>query len=69
MKTWELKVKLEVGNVWLEDGFDASERIEEINDLLSSLLPHAFGSEFKITTKIIKAPKKEELLKIQGYKV
>lgn len=67
MKTWKIEIKLKVSDNWIEDGFDASERTQEIADMMQGLLPYAYGNEIQAKVKIIKAPSKEEILKLQGY--
>lgn len=68
MKNWTIKVKLSVADSWISDGFNAKERLEQIEELLTQLLPYAYGHEFKIKATIESAPKEDEILKLQGYK-
>jgi hypothetical protein len=67
MKTWKIEINLKVSDNWIEDGFDASERIEEIAEMMQQLLPHAYGHEVQANVKIVKAPSKEVINKLQGY--
>lgn len=67
MKTWKINVTLKVADTWIEDGFDAAERLEQIQELLSELLPYAYGREFKVEAKITSAPDKKVIEKLQGY--
>lgn len=67
MKTWNIKIKLEVSDNWIEDGFNASERLVEIEELIYTLLPYAYNNEVKVKASITKAPNKDEILKLQGF--
>jgi methyl coenzyme M reductase subunit D len=67
MKTWKIEITLKVDDSWVADGFDASERIEEIEDLMTNMLPYAYEHEVQAKVKILKAPAKEAILKLQGY--
>lgn len=67
MKNWKIEITLKVDDSWVEDGFDASERIEDIQDKIASLLPYAFGHEVIVKAKITQAPAKEVIKKLQGY--
>lgn len=67
MKTWKIEITLKVDETWVEDGFDASERLEEIQDKLADLLPYAYGHEFQIIAKIKSAPDKKAIRELQGY--
>lgn len=66
-KKWTIEIKLEVADTWIEDGFNAAERLEEIEENLSSLLPYAYGHEFKIIAKVKSAPNPAIIRKLQGY--
>lgn len=63
--TWKVEVTLEVADSWVMDGFDASNRIDEIEEKLSHLLPHAYGNEFKVSAKITKKPTKKLLRELE----
>lgn len=67
MRTWKIEIEMKVADAWVADGFDASERIEDIQDALSHLIPYAYGNEVTVKAKIISAPKQEIILKLQGY--
>jgi hypothetical protein len=68
MLKWTIKIDLSVSENWVEDGFDASERVEQIEELLmNDLLPFAHEGEFKVKAKITKAPTQEKIRKLQGY--
>lgn len=67
MKTWKIEIELKVSDNWVEDGFDASERTEQIAEMMQGLLPYAYGHEVKAKVKITKAPTKDEIRKLQGY--
>ena len=48
MKSWKIKIDLSVSQNWVDDGFDLSERQEEIDELLRSMLPYAHEEEMEI---------------------
>jgi hypothetical protein len=68
MKNWTIKINLSVSENWIADGFDAKERIGQIEELLTNLLPYATENELKIKATIQAAPDKEDILRLQGYK-
>lgn len=66
-QTWEIKLKLSVADSWVADGFDAAERLEQIEDLLAELLPYAYGHEFKVKATVTKKPPIEKVKELQGF--
>lgn len=66
---WKIEVTLDVDPTWVADGFDAShpDRIEEIQDVISGLLPYSYGNEFIVKAKILKAPDPAQIRKEQGW--
>ena len=48
MKKWKLEIEIDVSQNWIDDGFDLSERQEEIEELLRSMLPYAYEHEMEI---------------------
>lgn len=58
---WNAQVSVDVHRVWVEDGFDMSERIEEIEEALRNMLPWANSGEVAVRVKITKSPTKEEI--------
>lgn len=58
------KIEVEVDSTWVEDGFDITD--DRINQLLQMALPYAHGSE--VSGKVIEAPDKSVIRKLQGYK-
>lgn len=56
MQTWELKVTLKVADTWVADGFDAKERITQIEEALHQLLPYAHHSELRVKAEIFIMP-------------
>lgn len=69
MKKWKITLILEVSNNWIKDGFDASERLEQIEELVSTLLPSAYEEEFKVKAKVTTAPDPKVLAEMMGYSV
>lgn len=67
MQTWNININLKVADSWIADGFDAAERIEQIKELLTELLPYAYDHELIITPTIKTAPKKDKINELQGY--
>jgi methyl coenzyme M reductase subunit D len=67
MKNWTIKLKLSVDETWIKDGFDAKERLEQIEELITQLLPYAFANEFRVKASIETAPKEEDIKRLQGY--
>ena len=67
MKTWKIEIEMKVNETWIEDGFDAGQRIGEIEELISNLLPYAYEYEFQVKAKIKSAPDKQVILNLQGY--
>lgn len=62
---WKLEVTIEVAELWVEDGFEASpEYIKEFIE--DELLPWAYAHEKKVTVKTISAPLKEKIKELQG---
>lgn len=66
MKTWEIKIKLSVADSWIADGFDASERLEDIQDDIKRALPYAHDWEVKVKATITKAPAKKVIEQLQN---
>ncbi len=66
MKHWELTIKLSVTDSWIADGFNASERIEDIQDAIKGLLPFSYGHEVVCKAKITKAPLKSVIAALQN---
>lgn len=65
-KTWKLHVTLKVDDSWVADGFDATaSRIEEA--LVGAILPAALNSEKRAEVKVLVAPRRQAILKLQGY--
>jgi len=68
MKTWKFTVTLKVNECWVEDGFNLSNRINELKQYFEEqLIPYATEGEITAEIKITKAPRKEDILKSQGY--
>ncbi len=68
--TWKVEVTLSVHKDWVADGFDINkEQADELFlNMLSERLPYAnMSTELDVKTKIIKEPKRESILKEQGF--
>lgn len=67
-RTWKIELTVSVDDTWIADGFDASERIDQIQDLLAGdLLPYAYGHEIDVKAKVKTAPRRSIIRKLQGY--
>ena len=66
-QTWKIEITLNVDNGWVADGFDASERVEEIAELMKGMIPSAYAHEVQANVKIVKAPAKDKIRELQGY--
>lgn len=66
-RTWIMEVKLEVEDTWIADGFDMNkERVEEVEEKISHLLPYAYGHEFTVKAKVTKRPDQAIISCLQG---
>ena len=59
--TWT--VKFTVDETWVADGFELTEELAK--DMIQNQIPYSFEEETSI--KIIKTPKRSDILKAQGY--
>jgi len=66
MKTFKIEITLKVADSWIADGFDASERLEEIEEQITSILPFAYGHELEVIAKLISAPSKAVIEALQS---
>lgn len=66
-KIWKIEVTLTVDESWIADGFNAANRLEEIEEKLTYLLPYAYENEFKVTAKIKTAPDAKVIQELQGF--
>jgi hypothetical protein len=64
---WKLEITLEVADTWVEDGFDAKERLDDIQESIEHLIPYAYAHEFKVKARVISAPDNKKIREIQGY--
>jgi len=67
MKTWKIEVTLKVADNWVEDGFDASERLQQIEQSFADLLPYAYDEEVVVKAKVTSAPERKVIRELQGY--
>ena len=69
--TWNITAKISVHKDWVADGFDFrndEDLQEQLLEMMSNRLPYAnMSSEIEVKAKITKAPKREKVLKEQGY--
>ncbi len=56
MKQWKFNATVSVADSWIADGFDVKERIKEIEELLTNMLPYAREHEIKVKVEITSAP-------------
>lgn len=66
MKHWKLEIKLSVADSWVADGFDAKERIEEIEDTIKGLLPYAYGHEVIVKARLVSIPDPKQIAALQN---
>lgn len=69
MKTFKIEITLKVADSWVADGFDASERLEEIEEQIASILPFAYGHELQVKAKVIYAPSKAVINGLQSGEI
>jgi len=62
-KTFKWVVEFEVSETWVEDGFDMTD--ERAHMMIQKDLAYAYPSE--TSAKVIKAPKRADILRMQGY--
>lgn len=68
MKKWLIQIEIKVADLWIEDGFDMSKRIEDLEEqIVSQMLPYAYGHEVNVKAKIISKPDPKIIRKMQGY--
>ena len=66
-RTWKLEVTLRVDDSWIADGFDMNEeKIEQVIDSLSHILPYAYGHEFIVKARVTKRPDKAIISRLQS---
>ena len=65
MRTWELNVKISVADSWVADGFNLKERMDEVEEALTRMLPFAYGHELEIKLKILSAPTPQVIAALQ----
>lgn len=53
MKLFKLEIWVTVSQNWIEDGFEMSEREDEIKEAFANMLPHAYEHEVKTEIKSI----------------
>lgn len=63
MKTFKWVVEITVDETWVADGFDLT--AERVEAMIGSDL--RFANENEYGAKILKAPKKKDIEKAQGY--
>lgn len=56
MKNWKIEGSISIADSWVADGFNLKQRIEEMEELLQSMLPYAEGNEIIVKIKITAAP-------------
>lgn len=66
MKNWNININLKVADSWVADGFDAKERLEQIEELLTQLLPYAHDHEFIIKASVRSTPSVKVIHELQS---
>lgn len=65
---WELKIKVSMSNIWVMDGFEATE--ERIKDALEDMLcDHMAEGEYMIDVEMMNEPPQEAIRVEQGHPV
>jgi hypothetical protein len=67
MQTWKIEITVKVDDSWVADGFDMAQRLEHLNEAVSSMWPYAYSHEFSVKSKITDKPTKEKIRELQGY--
>lgn len=57
MKTWKVELTVTVSENWIDDGFELTEREQEIKDCFHSMLPYAYGNEVSVDVRKIELKK------------
>lgn len=66
MKTWKLEITVKVADSWVTDGFDLKERLEQIEEQLTTMLPFAYEHELQIKARIVSAPDRKVIEQLQN---
>lgn len=64
-KKFKWVVEFEVDQTWVEDGFELTDAMAR--SMIQEKLGYAFP--FETDARVVKAPDKKEIHKVQGYKV
>lgn len=60
---------MKVSDSWVADGFDLSERIEQIEEQIASLLPSAYDHEVDVKVSVLTAPTKQQVEALRAGEV
>lgn len=66
MQKFKFEVTMKVADSWVADGFQVKDRLEQIAETLSGLLPYAHGHECVIEVKEISSPKASVITSLQN---
>lgn len=66
MKTWTIQLTIKVADSWIADGFDANDRLDEISEQVSRILPFAYGHELKVKAMVKTSPNKATIRALQN---
>jgi len=66
MKTWKIKATISVADSWVADGFNLAQRQEEMEELLQSMLPYAYGHEIAVNIQIVSSPDIKQIEQLQN---
>jgi hypothetical protein len=56
MQNFSFKVKMQVADSWVADGFQIKDRIEQIEELIQGLLPYAYEHECIVKVTVTGSP-------------
>lgn len=66
MKTFKFEVTMKVSDSWIADGFQISDRIDQIEETIQGLLPYAYGHECVVKVKVTKEPEAKIIQQLQN---
>ncbi len=66
MQKFSFNVKMQVSDSWVADGFEIKARIEQIEELITGLLPYAYGHECIVKVTVTGSPSPKTILSLQN---
>lgn len=61
MEKWKLRIDVEVADSWIADGFNLSERLNEVQEAIKNMLPQAYDHEMAVKVKVLEEPGKDNI--------